>query len=322
MTVEKNPYFFDAGQVCVDRINYYPTPDYVAAERRVARGELDLTTQFQSNRLQHIRQTMPGYARTHLWLMTAYLTFNTRDPGPLRDVRVRRALSESVDREFITGKLLRAGQAPAYSFVPPGTANAEAGPAVVWAGETLAARQAEARRLLAEAGYGPGHPLKLELKSATATDSILLAQAVQADWRAIGVDIRLVQTEGQILFVDLNARNFQAGFVSWIADYNDPLTFLGLFQSNTGAQNYGDYDNPAYDALLAAADQEPDARRRAAILARAERTLLSDEAIAPIYFGVNRALVSPRVTGWVDNIEHRHRARWLCVRGGATAQRR
>ena len=317
MTVEKNPRFFDAAHVCVDRINYYPTSDYVAAERRIGRGELDLITQFQSNRLQHIREVLPGYARTHLWMLTAYITFNNHDPGPLRDLRVRRALSESIDRQFITEKLLRAGQAPAYSFVPPGTANAEPGAATVWAKRSFAERQAEARRLLAQAGYGPGHPLKLEMKTATVTDSLLLVQAVQADWRDVGVDVRIAQTEGQILFADLNARNFQAGFVSWIADYNDPLTFLSLFQSNTGAQNYGDYANPAYDAELAAADQEPDARRRAALLARAEQIMLADEAVAPVYFGVSRSLVNPKVTGWVDNLQNRHRARWLCVKPGA-----
>jgi oligopeptide transport system substrate-binding protein len=222
-----------------------------------------------------------------------------------------------VDREFITGKLLRAGQVPAYSFVPPGTANAQPGPATVWARKSLAARQSEARALLAQAGYGPGRPLKLNFKVATATDSLLLAQAVQADWRAVGVEASILQTEGQILFADLNARNFQVAFVSWIGDFNDPLTFLGLFQSSTGAQNYGDYGNPAYDRLLAAADQEPDAGRRTALLGQADQTLLHDEAIAPVYYGVSRSLVNPRVTGWVDNIQHRHRARWLCVRPAA-----
>ena len=316
MTVEKNPRFFDSAHVCVDRIDYYPTPDFVAAERRVARGELDIAIPFQSNRLQHIRATLPGYARTHPWLLTGYLTFNNRDLGPLRDLRVRRALSEAVDREFIADKLLRAGQAPAYAFTPPGTANAQAGARTAWAGKSLAARQAQARALLAQAGYGPGRPLKLELKTSTLTDSLLLAQAVQADWRAVGVEARTVQSEGQILFADLRARNFQVAFVSWIGDFNDPLTFLGLFQSTTGAQNYGDYRNPAYDGLLAAADREADAGRRTALLGRAEQTLLNDEAVAPIYFGVSRSLVNPRITGWGGNIQNRHRARWLCVKPG------
>jgi oligopeptide transport system substrate-binding protein len=98
----KNPLFFDAPHVCVDRINYYPTADVVSAERRVQRGELDINTTFQSNRLQHIQAVMPGYARPALVLATYYLSFNTRDVKPLQDVRVRRALSEAIDREFIT----------------------------------------------------------------------------------------------------------------------------------------------------------------------------------------------------------------------------
>jgi oligopeptide transport system substrate-binding protein len=315
VTVEKNPRFFDAAHVCVDRINYYPTPDAIAAERRVARGELDIATTFQSNRLQHIRQVMPGYARPHLWLITAYLTFNTHDPGPLRDVRVRQALSEAVDRDFITRKLQRAGQVPAYGFVPPGTANAHAGAAPAWAKLSFAQRQGQARALLAQAGYGPGHPLELTLASSNAPENILLVQAVQADWRAVGVKAKITQSESQILFSDLRLRNFQAALVGWVADFNDPLTFLGLFKSDTGPQNYGDYRNPTYDGLLAAADAEPDGRRRADLLEEAEQRLLDDAGVSPVYFGVSRSLVNPRVTGWVDNIENWHRARWLCVKG-------
>jgi oligopeptide transport system substrate-binding protein len=315
ITVEKNPRFFDAARVCVDRINYYPTQDSIAAERRVAGGELDVTVSFQSNRLDHIRKTMPGYARPNLWLLTSYLTLNTHDPGPLKDRRVRRALSLAIDREFLTGKLLRAGQQPAYGFVPPGTANALATARPAWASLSLAERQSAARRLLAEAGYGPGRPLKIELASSSAGENILLAQAVQADWRTIGVEAKITQAESQILFADLRLRNFQTAVVSWVADYDDPMTFLALFRSDTGAQNYGDYRSATYDSLLNAADAEADAGKRAAILARAEQVLLDDEGVAPVYFGVSRALVNPRVTGWVDNLENSHRARWLCVRG-------
>ena len=83
---------------------------------------------------------------------------------------------------------------------------------------------------------------------------------------------------------------------------DDPLTFLGLFQSSTGQQNYSDYANPAYDALLARADQEPDAGRRADLLAEAEQLVLDDASVAPVDFTVNRNLVSPRITGWTDNL--------------------
>jgi oligopeptide transport system substrate-binding protein len=314
LEVDRNPLFFDAAHVCVDRINYYPTADVVSAERRVQRGELDINTTFQSNRLAHIREVMPGYAKPALTLATSYLSFNTRDVKPLKDIRVRRALSEAIDRDFITGKLQRAGQQPAYSFVVPGMANYAYGAELRWAHEPFVQRQIEARALLAQAGYGPSHPLRLEIKVPNTSETQLLMEAVQADWRSVGVDAAIVQNEGQIAFAAYRDRDFQVGAMSWYADFDDPITFLGLLRSDVGAQNYGDYKNPAYDALLAQADGEPDAARRAQILKRAEQVMLDDEAMAPIGFNVSRSLVNPKVTGWVDNPLNNHRARWLCVK--------
>jgi oligopeptide transport system substrate-binding protein len=312
--VIKNGRFWDAANVCVDRINYYPTPDLVSAERRVQRGELDVNTSFLSNRLQHMNEVMPGYARPHVSLATSYLSFNTHDRGPLQDNRVRRALSEAIDRDFITTKLTRAGQVPAYTFVPPGTAHYAQEAGLRWAGESFAQRQVEARALLAQAGFSATHPLKLEIKTQNTTDTLQLSEAVQADWRAIGVQATVVQNDTSIAFAAYRNRDFQVGTMNWYADFNDPVTFLGLLKSDTGAQNYGDYKSAAYDALLAQADQEPNETRRAVILKRAEQTMLDDEGMAPIYFIVNRNIVNPKVTGWVDNAVNFHRARWLCVK--------
>ena len=315
ITVEKNPYFYDVAKVCPDRINYYPTPDVVSAERRVARGELDVNTRFQSNRYQRLQDTLPGVARTGVGLSTSYLSFNTRDIAAFRDIRVRRALSMALDREFITTKLLRAGEQPAYAFVPPVVANyVPQGPKLRWAAMPFAQRQAEAKRLLAAAGFTKDRPLKLEILSANNTDTLLLMEAVQSDWRAIGVDTRLSQAEGGVAFASYRERAFEVGSMAWIGDFNDPLTFLGLMKSDTGAQNYGDYKNPAYDGLLAQADNEPDVGKRAQLLARAEQTMLDDEAFIPLFFRVNRNLVGRHVTGWVDNAPNFHRARYLCVK--------
>ncbi len=315
--VVKNPRFYDAAHVCIDKIDYSPTADAISAERRVKRGELDINTSIQSNRVPYLRQPgqMPRYVRIQPYLGSVYMVFNTRDVPPLRDVRVRRALSMAIDREFIARQLLRAGQQPAYAFVPPGVANYRPGAHVDWADWPLARRQAEARRLLAAAGYGEGHPLSLEMKLPNTSDAMLQTPAIQADWKAVGARITLVQNEGQIAYEALNIRDFQIGFASWAGDYNDPMTFLELMQSKTGAQNYGDYNNPAYDALLERADHEPDGGKRAAILVQAEQTMLDDVAVAPVYFTVSRNLVSPRITGWTGNLLDTHRARYLCVTG-------
>jgi len=311
----KNPRFYDAAHVCIDRIDYYPTNDAVSAERRVRRGELDVNTSIQSNRVAFLRKPgeMAAYVRIHPYLAVVYLVFNTRDAPAFRDARVRQALSMAIDRMFITSKLLRAGQTPAYAFVPPGTANNLASARTRWSDWTLGRRQAEARRLLRAAGYGPAHPLEIELKLPNTSDPMLQAPAIQADWKAIGVQAALIQNESQIAFDAFANRDFQVGLSSWSGDYDDPMSFLGVMASGTGTKNYGDYANPAYDALLAKADQESDGAQRSAYLAKAEQVMLDDAPVAPLYFTVSRNLVSPTITGWTDDLLDIHRSRYLCM---------
>ena len=169
--------------------------------------------------------------------------------------------------------------------------------------------------MLAEAGFGPDRPLKVEIKHRNTPDPMLVMPAIQADWKAIGVDARLAQNETQIAYASYRARDFQVADAAWIADYNDPMSFLYLMQSATGQQNYGDYSNSAYDALLSKADNEPDAVKRGQYLADAEHLMLEDTAVAPTYFYVTKNLVNPKVTGFVDNVIDHHRTRYLCVAG-------
>lgn len=313
----RNPYFYDNASVCIDQVDYWPTADPIAAERRVKRGELDANNDIQSSRIAYLRGPghMAPYVRVHTFLGVAYLVFNVRDFPALRDQRVRLALSMGMDRDFITQKLDRAGEQPAYTMVPPGTANYTPPPLPMWTTWPFAKRQAEARRLLAEAGYGPNHPLKIEYKAAIVTGGSLGAAALQSDWRAIGVDTTIASADNEVLYQDLRMRNFQVSSASWVADYNDATSFLELQQSQTGSQNYGDYDNPAYDALLAKADNEPDIKKRAADLSEAEAMMINDVPIAPIAFLVNKNLVTPQVTGWVDDLPDVHRTRYLCFKG-------
>jgi len=249
-------------------------------------------------------------------LLGGYLIFNIRDLAPLKDVRVRQAISMAIDRQFITNKLLRAGQIPTTSYVPQGIAGYlpkdAPHPAPYWNAWTLDRRQAEARRLLAQAGYSTAHPLKLELKTINSGGSLVTAQSIQADLRSVGVNIEFRQEDGAVVFESFNLRDFQLGATGWVADYNDPMTFLNLMKSDTGQQNYGDYKSPAYDALLKAADNEPDATKRAADMAHAEQMILDDAIIAPLDTGVSLNLVNPDIKGWIDNDADIHPVRYLC----------
>ena len=321
----KNPRFYDAKNVCLDEVYYYPTTDTISAERRVRRGELDIADGIAANRLPYLRKPdqIPAYVHSAPYMGVYYLAFNTHVPA-LADKRVRTALSMTIDRDFIAAKLLAADKNAAYSFVPPDVADYPGGAKLFYTGWPFDKRLAYARTLLAQAGYGPQHPLKVDFKtssSGTAEPSVVLA-AIQSDWRSIGVQASLTQEDGQVFFSDLNVRNFEIGIAGWIADYDDATTFLMLLKSDTGAQNYGDYHNPAYDALLEQSDHTVDAKARGQVMVKAEQIALDDVGVAPIYFAFSRNLVNPSITGWIDNIMDHHRMRWVCFKDAAERRAR
>ncbi len=308
----KNPRFYDAANVCLDRVDYLPINDAISAERQLKRGEIDLNASFSASRIGYLRGAggLGAYVRTHPWTDLAYVVFNQKDPA-FRDVRVRQALTMAIDRDFIAGKLLRAGQRPSDAFVPPGMGALPAAPD--WAGLPFAERQARARRLLAEAGYGPGRPLRFEMKYYFLFERV--AQVLQADWADIGVEATLQNNDIAVFFGEMQAGNFQAGFTDWIADYPDATNFLNLMRSDEPGANYGGYADRAYDALVRAAEREVDPGRRAGLLQAAERRMLQGAPIAPIWVNPSQNLVSPRLAGWVDNINDVHPKRWVCFKG-------
>jgi oligopeptide transport system substrate-binding protein len=315
--IEKNPQFQGADKLCFDDVDFYPTQDPVSAERRVLRDELDLNAGIQSNRVASLRADpkKAPFVHSHPYLSLIYMIFNRKDVPALRDLRVRQAISMAIDRGFVTDKLLRAGQVPTTSFVPAGIAGyvpLAQRPKAYWADWPLARRQAEARRLLAAAGYGPRRPLHLTYKTFSSPGSLLVSESLTSDLKSVGVDISIRQEEGIVALQSFEIRDFQLGYVGWIADFNDPMTYLALMRSGTGAQNYGDYKNPAYDALLDKADHEPDAGVRARYMAQAEQMMLDDADVAPLFVSVNLNLVNPQITGWVDNDTDIHPIRDLC----------
>ncbi|PHS24551.1 MAG: peptide ABC transporter substrate-binding protein [Robiginitomaculum sp.] len=310
----KNPLFFDAKNVCLDDIFYYPTVDNNSAERQVREGRLDLNNDFPGQKLEFLNKQLPGYVRVHPYLGTTYFSLNTRK-APFNDKRVRNALGMALDRDFMTSEILKSGQIPAYSLVPPGVANYPKGASVKWANLSLEERKKKARELLMEAGYGPDHPLTFEYIYRNTRDNPRIAPAVQADWNDIApwVNVTITGTETQILYANLRAGEFEASDGAWIADYNDAQNFLYLMETRTGQMNYSKYSNAEYDALVDQSNKELDMEKRAALMRKAEQIMLDDMPVIPMWYEVNRALVSPKVTGWVDNIVDIHRSRYLCI---------
>ena len=166
----------------------------------------------------------------------------------------------------------------------------------------LPERIAEARKLLAAAGYTRDKPLSFELRYNNGEVHTKVAVAVTSMWKeALGVDVRLAGVEFKSLLQDVDHRDVDMYRLSWVGDYNDAYTFLQYLKGDFGI-NLPHYKSAAYDALLADAAQQTDATRRRQLLEQAEGVALADHPLIPLYFYVNKHLVKPEVRGWYDNV--------------------
>jgi oligopeptide transport system substrate-binding protein len=308
----KNPRFYDAGNVKLDRVYFYPTPDASAGLKRFRAGEFDLVTDaVPPQQINWLRQYMPHDLRLAPYILTQYVQFNMHRK-PFDDRRVREALSLAIDREIMAEKVLRAGELPAYSLVPgglPGYASAE----LSFRSQPMTRRLARARALLAEAGFTPDKPLVFDLNCSNVTETRQMSVALQGMWSTVGVQARLMPYDTPIHYDMLRKHDFDATLAGWIADYRDAKNYLMLFETSTTDLNYGSYSNPAFDTLVAASDNERDPAARETLLRRSEQVLLDDVAVAPVYFGVTRNLCSPQVKGFVSNNVNIHRSRFMSL---------
>ena len=308
----KNDAFYDADNVSIDTVWYYPAEERNAATKRFRAGEIDVQYDFASEQIDWLKENLPEQTRISPWLGIYYYAFNTTKP-PFDSQPVRHALALAIDREAITDKILRTGELPGYSFVPPGTGSYGEPSFVDWKDMPYEERVAKAKELMAGAGYGSDNPLRTQLRYNTSENHKKIAVAVAAMWKQLGVETELFNTEVKVHYNDLQEGNFEVARAGWIADYNDPQNFLYLMETSTGVQNYARYSSPEYDRLMDESDAAADAKERNALMHEAEAVAMQDLPNIPIYYYVSKDLVADHVAGWVDNTKDIHRTRWLSV---------
>ncbi len=312
ITLVKNHRFYDAGHVALTAVKYFPTADSEAALRRFRAGELDMQTPVPTGQSDWLKANMPGALRITPSLALSYIAINLADPL-LKDARVRRALNLAYNREAITDKVLKRGEAPAYGYVPPGTANYPGGVAMDFRNSAFPVRLSEAQKLMQAAGYGPFSRLKLNFATSTSPDNRRLAVIFQAMLKPIFIDLTVQASEPQIHLRNLRQRQYQLASASWYADFNDASNFLDLLRIGAG-NNYAGYRNPRFDAAMDAAQNEPDLAKRGRILASAEALALADYPWVVTRFPAQSDVVSPKVGGWTANVRDFQASRWLWLK--------
>ena len=303
--VTQNPYYTAQESVRLQGIHFLPIA--IDAEERAFRTQqLHITSTVPIPRIDWYRQNQPERMRFDTYLGVYYYAINT-EHGPLKDARVRKALAYSIDRKALTEHVLKAGQKPAYHFTPPNTGGYSAEVKLPYDPEL-------ARQLLAEAGYpdGQGFPT-FELLFNTSESHRTVAVAIQQMWKQeLGIDIDLYNQEWKVYLATRKARDFDIVRASWIGDYVDPNTFLSLITSDNG-NNHTNWGSAQYDQLIRQAATEQNPKARLDLFQKAEKILIEDMPVIPIYFYVRSMLIDESVQGWSPNIldYHPYQDVWL-----------
>lgn len=287
----RSPTYWDRARVKIDEIHIFPVELSDNEERMFRTGQLHITNEVPLTKIAVYRREMPDSIRIDPFNGIYFYRFNVQRK-PFDDVRVRRALALSIDRESLVKNVLRADERPAYQLVPPDLLGYNSR-------HPFKADVAEARRLLAEAGYpdGKGFP-KTELLYNTLEKHRVIAEALQQMWRKnLGIEITLYNQEWKVYLDATHAGNYQIQRAGWIGDYMDPHVFFDLWETG-GGNNNTNWGNAEYDRLLRSALTAKTTEARYEVYQQMEKILLDEMPIMPIFFYTHPRLISPKVKGY------------------------
>lgn len=296
IVLTRNPEYWDNANTVIEEVGFYVIMDENQALTRWEADEMQIVPA-PSGQYPALLEQYPDETFATPLLCTYYYHVNLReDANPaLLDVNVRQALNLAIDRQVIAEAILAGGQAPAFTLTHEATAGWEV-PSVPAAEMTQEERNAEAQRLMAEAGYGTeGEPLTLEILYNTSESHQQIAVAIGQMWKqTLGVETTLANQEWQTFLDARKEGNYDLARAGWCADYNEPSSFLDIVTSNSEA-NDSKYLNPEYDAVMeesrTAADPLP-------LYAQAEAMLAEDAPILPIYFYANNNMIDSSLKGF------------------------
>ncbi|MGH7740732.1 MAG: peptide ABC transporter substrate-binding protein [Candidatus Eiseniibacteriota bacterium] len=286
----RNPRYWDAGAVKLDRIEAYSVEDLNTVTNLYKAGVIDWTTSgyIPSPFLPYMFQ----YADfQHARFQGVYFYSINVTRKPFDNVWFRRALNWSIDREAIARDLLKGTRDPWGNFTPAGYPGYHAP-------RPIGFDPAKAREYLARAGFpgGRGCP-KVSILINTSEDHRRIAEALQQMWkRELNIPVEISNQEWGSFMQATTLKQYDVARRSWIGDYLDPTTFLGVMFTDDGNNRTG-WSNARYDGLLRDAAREVNPEKRLAMLSEAEAVLLDESPVIPIYHYTINSMVKPYVHG-------------------------
>ena len=255
MVYTKNPNYYDAENVKLEKLEFMLSADDTAIYAAYQAGDVDFIDSVPTDEIQNLKDNPEFHIIDNLG--TYYVAFNAKSKifegkTPEQAACMREAFTILIDRDYIVDNIAQCGQVIANSFIPLGMAdgnggifkeNAEDGYfdayAIVNDPEGTVER---ARTLLKAAGYKFGEdgmlsaetPIQIEYLTNTNTGHIAIAESIQQDLAAVGIDLTIQQQDWNVFLQERKQGNFDFAREGWLADFNDPINMLEMWTTVSG----------------------------------------------------------------------------------------
>lgn len=299
LVLTKNPNYWNAKEIKLDEVKMMMIKDSNTILNTFKAGEIDMVglTGDQVTLLKGEGKTPVNYYDGSTW----YFEFNTADPL-LKNLNIRKALAGAIDRNAFISGVLKNNSKPAYSFTNPVIFDDKGGSFAATVGAPFVKDNDPEAKALFEKGLkelGLDKAPKVEMIGDDTDTARKNMQAFQEMWKKnLGLEVTLTNLPFQARLDRMTNKQFSIVMAGWSADYNDPISFLDLWETTNG-NNHTNYSNPNYDKLVKAVQNEADAAKRMASLKELEKITMTDLPIAPIYFRARDYITNPKLKGVV-----------------------
>lgn len=299
LVLEKNPKYWDAANVKLEKVTLNIVKDTATGLNLYESGKTDYTD-IKGDQMKAY-EGKPELRRKSE-LVTGYLNFQQTQVPAFKNVKIRQALSMAIDREGLVNTVLKNGSVASTGYVPNGNSDGNGNEFRQVAGNTeVAFDAAKAKTLLAEglAEVGIDSLPKMTVMGDDTETGKKMLEFLVSQWKTnLGVDIAAEPLPHATRLEKELGKNYSIVSSLWGADYNDPMTWLDMFISGTPF-NTQDWKNDQYDQLVKSAQKELDVAKRADMLKQAEKILMDEAAIFPVYFRSSPFLVREKVEGLI-----------------------
>ena len=305
IVLSKNPYYvggWDSSKIVSDTITLLLLEDSSASYAAYNSGEAQLVKDVPTDEIPSLTRAEDGGDFYLDEIMGTYYISLNDQKEPFTDVRVRKALSLAIDRDYVANTIMQGIYTPATALVGPGIVDNEgyfmdnANGGEPYIGDDYEANLEEAKQLMAEAGYPDGEGFPTITYSANdAGYHIPVAEYLQQAWGELGITMNIDKVEWSSFIPMRRAGDYDISRNGWSMDYNDPSNMLELFTTNNG-NNDGKYANPAFDQVIEDS-RVADKAAHFEKLHEAEDILMNDAACIPVAYYNDFWLQSPSLKG-------------------------